>query len=92
MSSADIKISEIIIEKIRRERRDPSGSAAPEGGDGGSNKSGAGMGEVLTSSCSAPSRRLNVISPIPAPSRFPRKTAPHQETGLTSDTNSSITL
>ncbi len=28
--------------------------------------SGAGMGGVLTSSFSAPSRRLNVISPIPA--------------------------
>ncbi len=29
------------------------------------------MGEVLTSSFSAPSRRLNVISPIPAPGEVP---------------------
>ena len=38
------------------------------------------MGEVLTSSFSAPSRRLNVISPIPAPVSFPhRERAPRDE-------------
>ncbi len=45
----------------------PSGRAAPSGGKGGSNKSGA------------------------TPSGFPRLGNAHQETGLTSDTNSSIT-
>ena len=39
------------------------------------------MGEVLTSSFSAPSQRLNVISPIPAPVRFPhyRERAPRDK-------------
>ena len=48
--------------------------------------SGAGMGEVLTSSFSAPSRRLNVISPhsraspIPAPVGLPDLGNPHSRT------------
>ncbi len=53
-------------------------------GDG--EDSGAGMGEVLTSSFSAPSRRLNVISPhsraspIPAPVGLPDLGNPHSRT------------
>ena len=38
------------------------------------------MGEVLTSSFSAPSRRLNVISPIRCPGRVPRQAGTRTKT------------
>ncbi len=54
----------------------------------GRTSTGAGMGEITFNLRLGAEKLLVNTSPIPAP----QKTAPYQETGLTSDTNSSITL